>query len=79
MEASVVPFLRLGFSNGLSDGKNPRYDKNGLAYVDIGVNGILPFNENLRLQPEMKYVEGVDDLADSEFVFGMNLIGDLGW
>ncbi len=74
---AVIPFVKLGLTAGLDDDQRPLYDKSGLAFVDAGVRGIFYIYPKVSLQPEIHYSEGVDDFTDSEFLFGMSLVGDM--
>ena len=76
--SAVVPSVTMGMSSSLNDGSNPIYADDGIAFVDVGLKGIFGLSEGISLQPEMHYTEEVDDATDSEFTFGLNLVGHTG-
>jgi hypothetical protein len=75
---ALVPSVTMGISSGLDNGPNPIYDDDGIAFVDVGLKGIFVIAEGISLEPEMHYTEEVDDATDSDFIFGMNLVGQIG-
>lgn len=78
-EMEVIPSVSLGFNSGLDSGPNPMYDQSSVVFVDFGLGTKVPIVENLSIKPEVHYVEGVDDFADSDFWFGVAFVGNLGW
>jgi hypothetical protein len=77
-EHAVIPFIKFGLNQGLDDGTHPLYEDSGLVFVDFGLYGDFPIDENIRLQPELHYNEGIDDLANSELLFGFTVLGTFG-
>ncbi len=75
---AVVPSVTMGISESLDGGKHPIYDDDGIAFFDVGLKGIFVLTDSLSLEPEAKYTAEVDDATDSDFTFGMNLVGQLG-
>ncbi len=75
---AIVPSVTIGVSSSLDGGNHPIYDDDGIAFVDVGLKGILVLTDALNLEPEIHYSEDVDDATTSELTFGMNLVGSIG-
>ncbi|MFN8392451.1 MAG: hypothetical protein U0136_19315 [Bdellovibrionota bacterium] len=75
---AVVPSVTMGMSSGLDNGPNAIYADDGIAFVDVGLKGIFTLADGVFVEPEMHYVEEVDDATDSEFTFGVNFVGRTG-
>jgi hypothetical protein len=73
---SIIPFVKLGFVQDYNDGSHPIYKDNGLAFVDFGFRGVVYLAHGLSLQPVLNWNEGVDDYTNSNFTFGLSLVGD---
>lgn len=76
--SAVIPFVKLGLNYDLDGGDEPIYEDEGATHVDFGLNSVFYILDNVAIQPEVHYSEAIDDFAQSEFVFGVNVAGELG-
>lgn len=72
---ALVPFVTMGMSESLDDGSHPIYDDSGIAFVDAGARAIFNIADSVSLEPDLYYTVDIDDATDSDFVFGINLVG----
>ena len=72
---AIIPFVTMGMSNSLDDGSHPIYDDSGIAFVDVGARVIFNIANSISLEPDFHYTEDIDDATSSDFVFGLNLVG----
>lgn len=75
---SIVPSVKVAMSSSLDGGSHPIYDDDGIAFVEVGLRGVFVLTDSVTLEPEMHFTEDIDDATESDFVFGVNLAGEIG-
>lgn len=72
----IIPFAKIGLGYGLSDGKYPIYEDNGITFYQTGIETEFPLTKNLFLKPGLNYIGKVDGNTNCEVSFGINLAGN---
>ena len=74
---AIVPSVTLGMSSSLDGGSHPIYEENGIAFIDVGLRAIFNLTDGISFEPDFHYTEYIDDATTSDFVFGVNLVGQM--